>query len=72
VIFITPFPKENQNVDTFEQRLQRCDREIAAAIDESGRPHTEAEHVGILLWEMDWRAEWDRLLAEITVQKAVA
>jgi hypothetical protein len=44
VIFITPFSKENQNVNTFE----------------------------ILLWEMDWRAERDCLLAELTVQRAAA
>jgi hypothetical protein len=59
-------------MNDLEQRLQHCNREIARAIEESHRPHTEAEHVGILLWEMDWRAERDRLLAELTVQKAAA
>ena len=35
----------------------------------SRRPHTEAGHLGILLWEWDWRAERDYLLAELTAQK---
>jgi hypothetical protein len=56
-IFITLFPKENQDVNTFEQRLQHCDQEIARASEESRKSHTETEHVGILLWEVDWRAE---------------
>jgi len=72
VIFITPFPKETPDVNTLEQRLQHCNQEIARAIEESRKPHTDAEHVGILLWEMDWRAERDCLLAELTVQKAAA
>jgi len=57
---------------TLQERLNYCDQQIAQAIEESGRLHTEAEHVGILLWEMDWRAERDCLLAELTVQKAAA
>ena len=57
---------------TLQERLDHCDQQIAQAIEESRRPHTEAEHVGILLWEMDWRAERDCLLAELTVQKAAA
>ncbi len=57
---------------TLQERLDYCDQQIAQAIQESGRPHTEAEHLGILLWEMDWRAERDRLLAELTAQEAAA
>jgi hypothetical protein len=30
------------------ERLARCDREIALAVAESHKPHTEAEHAGIL------------------------
>ena len=33
-----------------DNRLARCEREIAAAIDESRNPHTPTEHLGILLW----------------------
>jgi hypothetical protein len=54
------------------KRLNRCELEISLAIEESRRPHTAAEHVGVLLWEMDWRAERDCLLAELTVQRAAA
>jgi hypothetical protein len=57
---------------TIQERLEYCDQQIAQAIEESCRPHTEAEHLGILLWEMDWRAERDCLLAELSAQKAAA
>jgi len=43
-------------------RVARCKREIAAAVDESQKPHTATEHLGILLWEMDWRAELESIL----------
>jgi hypothetical protein len=72
VISSPHFQKENQDVNTLEQRLQHCDREIAQAIEESRKSHTEAEHVGILLWEMDWRAERDCLLAELATQTEAA
>lgn len=49
---------------SLSERLARCDREIAQAIAESQRPHTEAEHAGILLWEMDWRVERQNILQE--------
>jgi hypothetical protein len=52
------------------ERLARCDREIANAIAESHQPHTEAEHAGILIWEMDWRAERETILQEIAGEKA--
>jgi hypothetical protein len=44
--------------------LERCACEIAEALRESQRKHTPAEHVGILLWEMDWRAERESILLE--------
>jgi len=47
-----------------DNRLARCEREIAAAIDESRNPHTPTEHLGILLWEMDWRSELESILSE--------
>ena len=59
-------------MQTLRERLQHCDRQIAQAIEESHWPHTEAEHLGILLWEMDWRAERDCLLAELATQTEVA
>ena len=46
------------------QRLIRCEREIAAAQEESQRPHAPMEHLGILLWELDWRAERESILME--------
>lgn len=49
---------------TTEEKLARCDREIAKAQVEANKPHTEMEHVGILLWEMDQRRERERLLEE--------
>jgi hypothetical protein len=52
------------------ERLARCDREIALAVAESQRPHTQAEHAGILLWEMDWRLERENILEEMTHEKA--
>ena len=55
---------------TLQERLQHCDRQIVQASEESGRPHTEAEHIGILLWEMDWRAEREALLVELAMRTA--
>lgn len=52
------------------ERVARCDREIAMAIAASHRPHTEAEHAGILLWELDWRIERENILDEIAEEKA--
>jgi hypothetical protein len=42
-----------------------CDRQIAQAIEESCRPHTEAEHLGILLREMDWRVEREHIFLSL-------
>jgi hypothetical protein len=49
VSLITPISNENQSMKTLHERLEYCDRQIAKAIEESQRPHTEAEHVGIPL-----------------------
>ena len=46
-----------------DSRLARCEREITAAVDESQKPHTPMEHLGILLWEMDWRSELESILS---------
>jgi hypothetical protein len=46
------------------ERLDRCEREIAEAVRESQKEHTPADHIGILLWEMDWRAERESILKE--------
>jgi hypothetical protein len=41
------------------------DQQIAQSIEESCKAtHTEAGHLGILLWEIDWRPEPDCLLAD--------
>jgi hypothetical protein len=54
------------------ERLARCDREIALAIAESHQPHTEMEHAGILVWEMDWRMERENILAEMAAREKAA
>ena len=59
-------------MQTLQERLHHCDRQFAKAIEESRKSHTETEHVGILLWEMDWRTERDCLLAELAMQTEVA
>jgi len=43
----------------------RADREIALALEYASKPHTEAEHAGALLGELDWRSERTRLLDEL-------
>ncbi len=68
----SPHFQEEPKMKTLQERLDYCNQQIAQAIEESCRPQTEAEHLGILLWEMDWRAERDRLLAELTAQEAAA
>jgi hypothetical protein len=57
---------------TPRERLEHCDRQIAQAIEESHRPHAEAEHLGILLWEMDWRAEQEHVHVELAAQTEAA
>jgi len=54
------------------ERLARCEREIALAIAESHQPHTEMEHAGILIWELDWRIERENILAELAALEAAA
>lgn len=49
---------------TTEEKLARCDREIAKAQAEANKPHTEMEHAGIAIWECDWLSERERLLEE--------
>jgi hypothetical protein len=45
-------------------RLARCDQEIAAAIAASQEDRPPKERIGVLLWEMDWRAERESILAQ--------
>ncbi len=54
------------------ERLERCEREIESAIADSKQPHTPMEHVGILLWEMDWRVERDNIFNEMQPVAAAA
>lgn len=54
---------------TLYKRLNRCDREIKTAAAECGRLHTEAEHAGILTWELDKRWQREAILAEIATQE---
>jgi hypothetical protein len=60
------------SVKTILERLARCEREIALAIAESHQPHTEMEHAGILVWEMDWRMERENILAELRAMEEAA
>ncbi len=53
--------------DTYN-RLDYCDREIQRARAEDKRPHTTAEHAGILLWEIDARLTRETILAEIVAE----
>jgi hypothetical protein len=60
------------SVKTILERLARCEREIALAIAESHQPHTEMEHAGILVWEIDWRMERENILAELRAMEEAA
>jgi hypothetical protein len=64
--------ERTQAMKTLSERLARCEREVSQAIEESRRPHSQAEQLGILLWEMDWRAERETVLAEIAAQRQAA
>jgi hypothetical protein len=44
------------------ERLARCEWEISQALAASEGATTPAERIGILLWEMDWRAEREAIL----------
>ena len=60
------------NFSCLSERLARCDREMALAVAESQRPHTEAEHAGILVWELDWRIERQNVLEELAAREKAA
>jgi hypothetical protein len=60
------------NCASLLERLARCEREIALAVAESHQPHTEMEHAGILVWEMDWRMERENILAELGAKEDAA
>jgi hypothetical protein len=48
-----------------DKRLERCDREIAEALAAASRnQQTLTERLGVVIWEMDWRAERESILAE--------
>jgi hypothetical protein len=55
-------------------RLSAGARKTPVYVSKTGklRPHTEAEHAGILLWEMDWRIERENILAEIAAVENAA
>ena len=38
-----------------------AESEVAAARFEAQQPHSTAEHLGILIWELDWTVELERL-----------
>jgi hypothetical protein len=59
-------------MNIFLERLARCDREIELALAESHKPHTEAEHAGILVWELDWRIERQNVLEELAALEKAA
>lgn len=58
------------HLKTPEERIAVCDRNIAAALLESGKSHSQAEHLQILLWEVDQRQERQRLLEELGRESA--
>ena len=60
------------NSSSLLERLARCEREIENAITESHQPHTEMEHAGILVWEMDWRMERENIVAEMAALEKAA
>ncbi len=47
-----------------DERLERCDREIADALAASRDERPLKERLGILLWEMDWRAARESVVEE--------
>jgi len=46
------------------ERLERCEREIADALAASQDERPPKERLGILFWEMDWRAERESVVEE--------
>lgn len=48
-----------------EKAIAYCDAEIAEALKLSRQDLGQAANIGILLWEMDQRAERDLLLVEL-------
>lgn len=57
---------------TLQERLDYCTAQILQALAESRLARTEKEHLGILMWEMDWRAERESILAELAAQTEAA
>jgi hypothetical protein len=55
---------------TIAEQLAHCDREIAQAIAESRRLHTEEELACLLRCEMDWRLERKLIISEMVMQAA--
>jgi len=49
---------------TDTEQLKRCEWEISQALAASQEERPLAERMGVLLWEMDWRAERESILAE--------
>lgn len=52
--------------------INRCNQEIAAALAESQKPHSQNEHVCILLWQMDWEREKACLLDQLAMERQAA
>lgn len=46
------------------ERIERCDREIADALAAAQEARPLPERLGILLWEMDWRAERESVVEQ--------
>jgi len=59
-------------MQTLQERLEYCTQQILQALAESRLVRTEKEHLGILMWEMDWRAERESILAELAAQTETA
>jgi hypothetical protein len=54
--------RESTEAMSDSNRLKHCEREIAEALAASRRERPLNERLGILLWEMDWRAERQSLV----------
>jgi len=46
------------------ERIERCEREIASALAASQDERPLNARLGILLWEVDWRAERESVVEE--------
>ena len=58
------------NRRAIEHAIARCESEISEALKLSKQDMGQAGNIGVLLWEMDQRAERDLLLIELAQLEA--